>query len=115
MRLRAAWRYTGVADGVVLSPVVSWAHDVKGWSADGLLNEGRRFAIFALKADFGRRYVAELGWTNTFGGTCNNARNRDFVSLSATTRARGLGLLPPPGLSGQNGACRTMNHRNRFP
>lgn len=82
-RLRAAWRYTGLADGVVLSPVVSWAHDVKGWSADGLLNEGRRFAIFALKADFGRRYVAELGWTNTFGGTYNNARDRDFVSLSA--------------------------------
>lgn len=72
-RLRAAWRYAGLAYGVLLSPVMSRAHDVKVWSADGLFNEGLR-------------YVAELGWTNTFCGTCNNARDRDFVSLSAGLR-----------------------------
>lgn len=72
-RLRAAWRNAGLADGVLLSPVMSRAHDVKVWSADGLFNEGLR-------------YVAELGWTNTFCGTCNNARDRDFVSLSAGLR-----------------------------
>lgn len=51
----------GLADGVVLSPVVSWAHDLKGRSA----LRGR------------------AGMDEPFGGTDNNARDRDFVNLSA--------------------------------
>ena len=85
-RLRAGWRYPAVLEGVNLSPVLSWAHDVKGWSADGLFNEGRRFAVMALKADIGKRYLAELGWTHTFGGTYNNARDRDFLAVAVGAR-----------------------------
>ena len=46
----------------------------------------RRFAVMALKADIGKRYLAELGWTHTFGGTYNNARDRDFLAVAVGAR-----------------------------
>ena len=39
-----------------------------------------------VKADIGKRYLAELGWTHTFGGTYNNARDRDFLAVAVGAR-----------------------------
>lgn len=81
-RLRAALRYPGVVDGLDLLPTVTFAHDVKGWSYDGLFSEGRQFAVLALRGEYQKRYMAEIAWSPVSGGKYNVPKDRDFVSLS---------------------------------
>jgi hypothetical protein len=80
-RLFAGLRYANVADGVDLVPSVLFGHDVKGWSGDGGLLEGRKLAYAALRANFRGGFVAEIAWIPTWGGTYNNQRDRSAVQL----------------------------------
>ena len=80
-RLYGALRYANVTDGVDLVPSVLFGHDVKGWSGDGGLLEGRKLAYAALRANFRRGFVAEIAWIPTWGGTYNNQRDRSAVQL----------------------------------
>ena len=80
-RLYGALRYANVTDGVDLVPSVLFGHDVKGWSGDGGLLEGRKLAYAALRANFRRGLMAEIAWIPTWGGTYNNQRDRSAVQL----------------------------------
>jgi hypothetical protein len=80
-RLYGALRYVNVVDGVDLVPSVLFGHDVKGWSGDGGLLEGRKLAYAALRANFRRGFMAEIAWIPTWGGTYNNQRDRSAVQL----------------------------------
>lgn len=81
-RLRASARYPGLLAGADLTPSVSFAHDVKGWSQDGVFNEGRKIASLSLRADYQKRYFADLTYVTAWGGTYDNLTDRDYVALS---------------------------------
>lgn len=78
-RLRAGLVYPNVLYGVNLRPSVAFAHDVKGWSYDDVFSEKRKAAVLGLRAEYQKRYFAELVWTSIWGGTYNIARDRDSL------------------------------------
>lgn len=81
-RLRAGLRYPGLLSGVDFTPSLTFGSDVKGWSEDGAINEGRQFAILSLKAEYLKAWVAELAWNPTWGGAYNNLKDRSNASVS---------------------------------
>jgi hypothetical protein len=59
-----------------------FVHDVKGWSSDLLLNQGRKSANLALRFEYRQRYLAEIVYAPIWGGDYNAVADRDQVSLS---------------------------------
>lgn len=57
-------------------------HDVKGWSADALINEGRRTVNLALRFEYRQRYLAEVAYMPIWGGDYNAVSDRDQVALA---------------------------------
>ena len=80
-RLRAGLRYANVTQGMDLLPAILYGHDVKGWSGDGGINEGRQLAILSLRANFKSGFIAEVSWLPTWGGVYNNQRDRSSVQF----------------------------------
>jgi hypothetical protein len=81
-RLRASLRYPQVAAGLDLTPSLVFGHDVSGWAADWLLNEGRMFAILSLTASFASHWSAAISLQPMWGGTYNNMRDRDTAQVN---------------------------------
>jgi len=63
-----------------------FAHDVKGWSGDFLLNQGRKSAALALRFEYRQRYLAEIGYNPSWGGQYHPAADRDTASLALGVR-----------------------------
>jgi len=80
-RVFGGLRYANVADGVDLTPSVLLGQDVRGWSGDGGILEGRKLALAALRANFRSGFVAEIAWIPTWGGAYNNQRDRSAVQV----------------------------------
>lgn len=80
-RLRAELSYPGVIDGIEFKPGIVFGHDVRGWSPDGVFNEGRKSATLSLRGEVGPRYFAEFAWQQAWGGVYDNARDRDAATL----------------------------------
>lgn len=59
-----------------------FVHDVKGWSGDLLLNEGRKSLALGLRLLYRQRYLMELGYAPTWGGDYNPTADRDTASLA---------------------------------
>ncbi|WP_305821327.1 DUF1302 domain-containing protein [Massilia brevitalea] len=72
--------------GLACNASLALAHDVKGWSGDFLLNEGRKTATAALRFEYRQRYLLELAWAPTWGGDYNPVADRDVVALAAGVR-----------------------------
>lgn len=70
-RLRVAATYAVPAIGANLTPSIFFAQDVNGYSYDGSFLEGRRTLRSALRADWGKKYFAELQLNQISGGTYN--------------------------------------------
>jgi len=81
-RARAIWDYNSVFAGVNLKPNVAWSHDVSGYGANGLFNEGSKAISLGLDAEYQNTYTASLAYTNFFGGDFNTLVDRDFAALS---------------------------------
>ena len=81
-RLKATTRYANVVTGLDLTPSVTFAHDVKGWSYDAQFVKGRELAIVALRADVKKNFFVEALWTPIWGGDYNVAKDRDFYALA---------------------------------
>jgi hypothetical protein len=81
-RLRLDASLPPVVQGLVLSVAAGLAHDVRGWSGDLLINEGRKTASLALRARYLQRYVAEVTWLPNWGGDYNQVADRDTLALS---------------------------------
>jgi hypothetical protein len=71
-----------VGGDAVLIPSAAFAHDVKGYSYDDVFNEDRKIASLGLRAQYGKRYFADIVWASIWGGTYNFMKDRDFVALS---------------------------------
>jgi hypothetical protein len=65
---------------------VLFAHDVKGWSGDLLVNEGRKSLNLALRFEYRQRYLAEMGYLALWGGDYSAAADRDALSLALGMR-----------------------------
>ncbi len=72
--------------GLACNASLAFAHDVKCWSGDFLLNEGRKNATLALRFEYRQRYLLELGWSPVWGGAYNQVADRDLATLSAGVR-----------------------------
>jgi hypothetical protein len=81
-RLRLDARLPQMVQGLALSVGAGFAHDVRGWSGDLLINEGRKTASLALRAQYLQRYVAEVAWMPNWGGDYNAVADRDTLALS---------------------------------
>lgn len=78
-RLRWQLDYSG-PHGMTWSPVIMWAHDVKGNSIDGQLLDQRKIATFGLKVDYRKKYFGELTYSTRFGGaTYDSLGDRDYL------------------------------------
>lgn len=80
-RIRLDLNFGPVAPALDLRAGVMFAHEVSGWSYDFQLNRGRRTANLALRAEYSRRYLAELAYTPVWGGPYNNIADRDQLSF----------------------------------
>lgn len=81
-RLRLDARLPLPAPQLATSASLLFVHDVKGWSGDLLLNEGRRSANLALRFEYRQRYLAELGYQPSWGGDYHQAADRDTASFA---------------------------------
>ncbi|MEL6479711.1 MAG: DUF1302 family protein, partial [Pseudomonadota bacterium] len=66
--------------GVNMTPSISWAQDILGYSSDAQFIEGRTSLGFGLAFDYLNRYSLALNYTTSFGGTFNGFDDRDFAS-----------------------------------
>jgi hypothetical protein len=84
-RMRFIFDYNDVMAGVNLRPVISVAHDVKGYGPEPAPNfvEGRKALGLTLNANYLNQYTASIGYAAFFGGGKYNLSNdRDNISLS---------------------------------
>lgn len=75
-----------LAPELAASASLLFVHDVKGWSGDLLLNEGRKSASLGLRFEYRQRYLAELGYQPSWGGEYNGAADRDTASVALGVR-----------------------------
>jgi hypothetical protein len=64
----------------------NFSHDVRGWSGDFALNEGRKMMVLGCQLEYRKRYFVELSYMGVWGGDYNSVIDRDAVSLSAGLR-----------------------------
>lgn len=90
---RSAWGYAVQAvatypkalAGLDLRPRIGFAHNVNGWSYDGLLREGRKTLALGLDAIHGKTTFS-LTLVRHAGGIYDNTTDRDYVTASVATR-----------------------------
>jgi hypothetical protein len=87
-RLKSSLTYenVGVA-GLTLTPSLGLAHDVQGWSADGVFSQGRMIMNLGLRAEYKSQFFADVSWAPVVQkGSYDNFWDRQVVSLSAGMR-----------------------------
>jgi hypothetical protein len=85
-RARASLTYADALPATELTPSVTYGYDLAGWSYDGAFSEGRQFAAIALRAEYQKRFVAEIAYIPQWGGRYNVIRDRDVVSFAVSAR-----------------------------
>ncbi len=79
-RTRVEFQYDDLFAGISLKPVISWYHDVDGYSAQ--FNEGSTVAAASIEALYQQKYSVTLSYTNFGGGDYNSITDKDFIALS---------------------------------
>ena len=85
-RLRMEARLPEPMPGLVPKLSVNFSHDVKGWSGDFAINEGRRMLQLGCQLEYSKRYFVELAYLGIWGGDYNPTIDRDMLGLSAGVR-----------------------------
>ena len=83
VRGRAAATYGNVLFGAALTPSLTLAKDIRGYSYDGTFSQGRATERAGLRADWGKSYFGEVAYTHFGGGKYNLMADRSNVSLVA--------------------------------
>ncbi|MES2126370.1 MAG: DUF1302 family protein [Pseudomonadota bacterium] len=81
-RLRLDARFGEVAPGTTAALSTTFTNDVKGWSGDFFINEGRQTLNVALRFEFQKRYSAEIAFTPVWGGDYNPQHDRDQLAMA---------------------------------
>ncbi len=88
-RNAAAWRarvelpLPPLVEALSATAALGVVHDVRGWSADALINQGRRSANLGVRAVYRQRYHVEVAWLPVWGGDYNATADRDVLAISA--------------------------------
>ncbi|MFL6675257.1 MAG: DUF1302 domain-containing protein [Massilia sp.] len=85
-RLRLDARFAALLPGLDATASAVFSHDVKGWSGDFLVNEGRKTLNLALRFEYLQRYLAEVVYLPAWGGDYNVTADRDTVALAVGVR-----------------------------
>ncbi|MDI9847314.1 DUF1302 family protein [Rhodoblastus sp. 17X3] len=87
-RLTAELRYDNVlTPGLSVMPAIGLIQDVSGWSYDGVFNQGRMVMPLRVRAEYGKKYFAEVVWAPALQiATYDNTSDRQFVNFSAGIR-----------------------------
>ncbi len=85
-RVRGALSYVDLFPNTDVTPSVSYGYDLRGWSYDGVFNEGRQFAVIGVRAEYMKRYATEIAYLPTWGGKYNALRDRDVISFAVSAR-----------------------------
>jgi len=83
LRGRLAASYASATLGALLTPSLTLAKDLSGYSFDGTFSEGRTTARFGLRADWGKAYYGEIAYTHFGGGKYNLLADRSNLALVA--------------------------------
>ena len=83
VRGRIAATYYVAAAGANLTPSLTVAKDIAGYSYDGTFSEGRLTWRAALRADWGKRFYGEVSYTGMGGGNYNLMADRSNLGLVA--------------------------------
>ena len=83
LRARISATYSDALLGAALTPSLTLAKDVTGYSYDGTFSEGRLTARVGLRADWGKRYFADMTYTGFSGGNYNLAADRSNLTFAA--------------------------------
>jgi hypothetical protein len=81
-RTRVEARLPLAVEGLRTTGSIGYVQDVKGWSADALINQGRRSANVGLHFEYRQRYLADIGWSPIWGGDYNALVDRDVLAVS---------------------------------
>ncbi|MDR3489603.1 MAG: DUF1302 family protein [Bradyrhizobium sp.] len=87
-RLTAELRYDNVwLSGLSVMPAIGLIQDLSGWSYDGVFNQGRIVMPLRVRAEYGKKYFAEVVWAPALQiATYDNTSDRQFVNFSAGVR-----------------------------
>ena len=85
-RVRAAAVYPASFFGAIIKPSITFTHNVKGYSHDTTLSQGRIVLETALRAEWEKQYFTGAAYSNNHGGRYNSAINRNVVSIFAGMR-----------------------------
>ncbi|MBV8501338.1 MAG: DUF1302 family protein [Paucibacter sp.] len=83
LRGRVAATYASAWLGAALTPSLTVAKDIQGYSYDGTFSEGRLMARMGLRADWGKAYYGEIAYTHFGGGKYNLLADRSNLALAA--------------------------------
>lgn len=81
-RLRLEDKFVAVAPGLDLTPSLTWAHDVSGYSYDQVFSQGRMIAIASLSGSYENHYTFNMFYDRIGGGTYNVLRDRSFYGAT---------------------------------
>jgi hypothetical protein len=85
-RLRMEAGQVALAPGLQGQVILGFNKDVKGWSGDFSLNEGRRTLTLALRMELAQRYFGEIGYFASMGGDYSTLVDRDTMLVAAGVR-----------------------------
>ena len=86
VRLIASATYPDAFVGATLTPSLYLAKDIKGYSYDGTFSEGRTVIRPGVRAEWGKKYYADLQYNRFSGGNYNLLVDRDYLSVVAGLR-----------------------------
>lgn len=85
-RARVEKRLPPLFEGWTVSAALGVVHDVRGWSGDALISEGRRSGSVSLRAEYRQRYELDVRWLPVGGGDYNATADRDVLAVSLGVR-----------------------------
>lgn len=85
-RLRLEARLPAPVPGLAPKLSASFGHEVKGWSGDYAINEGRRMLQLGCQLEYRKRYFVDVSYLGIWGGDYNPTVDRDTLALSAGVR-----------------------------
>ncbi len=86
IRVVASASYPDAVAGATLSPSVLIAKDIKGYSFDGTFSQGRTLIRPGVRAEWAKKYYADVQYNKFTGGNYNLLVDRDYLSVVAGMR-----------------------------
>jgi hypothetical protein len=85
-RLGLEARLPELAQALASRVVVGFSHDVKGWSGDYAINQGRRMMSLGWLLEYRKRYFGELKYVGVWGGDYNPLIDHDTLAVAVGVR-----------------------------